>query len=119
MKPFFPSRLAEMLYALVMGFFGVAHFMNADKMSGLIPDFMPGDGVVWVYVSGAALIAATLAILINKFKTMACYLLAAMLIIIALTIHLPAAQEGDPGQLLKDLGLAMAAILIGNNSSKR
>lgn len=119
MKSFFPTRLAEMLYALIMGFFGVAHFTNVDAMSSIIPDYLPGDGTVWVYISGVALVAAALAILINKFKTMACYLLAVMLIIIALTIHLSAAQEGNPGQLLKDLGLAMAAIVIGNAGSKK
>ena len=118
MKSFFPTRLAEIIYALIMGFFGVAHFMNADKMSGMIPDYMPGDGKIWIYVTGAAFIAAALAILINKFKTVACYLLAAMLLIIVFTIQLKPAMDGDPGQLLKDTGLAMAAILIGNNGSK-
>ncbi len=108
-----------MLYALIMGFFGVAHFMNADKMSAMIPDYMPGDGKLWIYISGVALIAAALAILINKFKKLACYLLAVMLIIIALTVHLPAAQEGNPGQVLKDIGLALAAINIGNGSSNK
>lgn len=118
MKSFFPTRLAEIIYALIMGFFGVAHFMNADKMSGMIPDYMPGDGKIWIYISGATLVLAALAILINKFKTVACYLLAAMLLIIVFAIHLKPAMDGDPGQLLKDTGLAMAAILIGNRASK-
>ena len=118
MKSFFPTRLAEIIYALVMGFFGVLHFMNADTMSGMIPDYMPGDGKIWIYVTGAAFIAAALAILINKFKTVACYLLAAMLLIIVFAIQLKPAMDGDPGQLLKDTGLAMAAILIGNRGSK-
>lgn len=118
MKSFFPTRLAEMLYALIMGFFGVAHFMNVDKMSGAIPEYMPGDGKIWIYVTGAALIAAALAILINKFKTLACYLLAAMLLIFVFTLHLQPAINGDPGSLLKDTALAMAAIIIGNNASK-
>ncbi|MBK8609674.1 MAG: DoxX family membrane protein [Chitinophagaceae bacterium] len=119
MKYLFPTRLAEILYALIMGFFGVAHFMNVDKMTGMIPDYLPGDGSLWVYLSGAGLIAAALAILINKFKMPACYLLALMLIVIALIIHLPAVQEGNPGQLLKDLGLAMAALIIGNKTGRK
>ena len=118
MKSFFPTRLAEMLYALIMGFFGVSHFMNADIMSGMIPDFMPGDGKIWIYITGAALIAAALAILINKFKTTACYLLAILLLIFVFTLHLKPAMDGNPAMLLKDAGLAMAAIIIGNRSSK-
>ena len=118
MKSFFPTRLAEILYALIMGFFGVTHFMNADIMSGMIPEFMPGDGKVWIYVTGAALIAAALAILINKFKKPACYLLAILLLIFVFTLHLKPAMDGNPAMLLKDAGLAMAAIIIGNRSSK-
>ena len=107
-----------MLYALIMGIFGVLHFMNVDMMSGMVPDYMPADGKIWIYVTGTAFIAAALAILINKFKTMACYLLAAMLLIFVFTIHLQPAMDGNPGQLLKDTALAMAAIIIGNNASK-
>ncbi len=118
MKSFFPTRLAEMLYALIMGFFGVTHFLNADIMSGMIPDFMPGDGKIWIYITGAALIAAALAILINKFKKPACYLLAIMLLIFVFTLHLKPAMDGNPAMLLKDAGLAMAAIIIGNRGSK-
>jgi len=121
MKSFFPTRLAEMLYALVMGYFGVMHFMNADIMSGGVPDYMPGDGKIWIYITGAGLIAAALAILINKLKMPACYLLAAMLLVFVFTIHLKPAMDGDPaslGNLLKDTELAMAAIIIGNGASK-
>ena len=118
MKSFFPTRLAEIIYALVMGIFGVLHFMNADTMSGMIPEFMPADGKIWIYITGAAFIAAALAIIINKFKTPACYLLALMLLVFVFTLHLQPAMDGNPGQLLKDTGLAMAAILIGNRASK-
>lgn len=117
MKSFFPTRLAEILYAATMGYFGVMHFMNADVMSGMIPDFMPGDGKIWIYITGAALLAAAIAIIINKFKTMACYLLAIMLLIFVFTLHLKPAMDGNPAMLLKDAGLAMAAFIIGNNKS--
>ena len=119
MKLQFPTRLAEIIYAFIMGFFGITHFMNPDKMSSMLPDFMPFEGVTWIYISGAALIAAALAILVNKLKKLTCYLLAALLIIIVFTVHLESAREGNPGQMLKDLGLAMAAIMIGNRNSKK
>jgi uncharacterized membrane protein len=118
MKSPLATRLAEILFAVAMGFFGVLHFRNVDMMSSMIPDYMPGDGKVWIYITGSGLIAAALAIIINKFKTPACYLLAVMLLVFVFTLHLQPALDGNPGSLLKDTALAMAAIIIGNRSSK-
>ncbi|MBK7432819.1 MAG: DoxX family protein [Chitinophagaceae bacterium] len=118
MKALIPTRVAEMLFALAMGTFGVLHFMHADMMGGMVPSFMPGEGKIWIYVTGAGLVAAAIAILINKYKTMACYLLAAMLLVFVFTLHLKPAMDGNLGNLLKDTGLAMAAIIIGNSGSK-
>ena len=103
MKSSLLTRLAEILFAFCIGFFGILHFMNGDKMSGLVPDIMPGDGRNWIYITGGGLIAAALAILINKFKKIACYLLAIMLLLFVFTIHLNPAMEGNPGQLLKPI----------------
>ena len=114
MKPFIPSKLAELVFALVIVMFGVNHFRKTDMMATMVPSSMPGDASIWVYVTGTALILAAIAIIINKYKTLACYLLAAMLIVFVLTLHLKPAMDGNMGNLLKDTGLAMAAILIGN-----
>jgi uncharacterized membrane protein len=114
MKSPLATRLAEIIFALAMGFFGVLHFMNVDAMSALVPDSIPGDGKIWIYITGGGLIAAALAIIINKLRTVACYLLALMLLIFVFTIHLQAALDGNPGSLLKDTALAMAAIIIGS-----
>jgi putative oxidoreductase len=118
MKSPLAARLAEIIFALCMGFFGVLHFMHVDEMSSLIPDFIPGDGKLWIYITGTGLIAAALAIVFKTFKTPACYLLALMLLVFVFTIHLQPALDGNPGSLLKDTALAMAAIMIGNRSLK-
>ena len=61
---------------------------------------------------------AGLAIVINKYKRFACYGLAAMLLVFILLVHLePAINEKSYYQPLKDIGLAMGAILIANNAS--
>ncbi|MBL7702256.1 MAG: hypothetical protein JNM14_08395 [Ferruginibacter sp.] len=114
MKSPLATRLAEIIFALAMGFFGVLHFMHIDAMSGMVPDFIPGDGKLWIYITGGGLIAAALAIIINKLRTVACYLLAVMLLIFVFAIHLQPALDGNPGSLLKDTALAMAAIIIGS-----
>jgi putative oxidoreductase len=113
MKPFIPSKFAEIIFALVFAYFGYNHFKNADAMGGYVPDMFPGEGKIWVYVTGGAFIAAAIAIIGDIQKTLACYLLAALLLIFVFTIHVKH-FESDPSGLLKDTALAMAAIIIGN-----
>ncbi len=117
MKPFIPSRIAEIIFALVFGYFGYLHFINADKMGGGVPDMFPGDGKIYIFLTGAVFILAAITILINKYKTIGCYLLAAVLIIFVLTIHIKSFAS-DPSGTLKDLAMAMGAIIIGNGRSR-
>ena len=88
-------------------------------MQKMVPSFLPG-GVIWVYITGACLVAASIAFLINKQTRLAGLLLALFLILIVLTVHLPAVLNApDYGSrrfpmtnLIKDTGLAAAAILV-------
>jgi uncharacterized membrane protein YphA (DoxX/SURF4 family) len=93
-------------------------------MVDVVPKWLPG-GVIWVYVTGVGFILAAIAILINVQTKLACYLLAGMLLVFIGTIHVPAMMEGDPVpkqmamlMMLKDVGLVMAALLVGYNSDK-
>lgn len=117
MKPIIPSKIAEIVFAIVIAYFGFLHFKNADMMGGVVPDFMPGDAKIWVYVVGGGFVLAAIAIIIDMQKTLACYLLAAVLLIFVFTIHLKNFKM-DPSGVLKDTAMAMAAILIGNRGSK-
>lgn len=118
MKALIPSKVAEVIFALAVGYFGVNHFLHADGMVGMIPDYLPGDGKIWVYVAGAGLVLAAIAIITGILKTLACYLLAAELLLFVFMLHLQPFIDGNTGSFLKDLSMAMCAILIGNNSSK-
>ncbi|HET9430929.1 MAG TPA: hypothetical protein VFO70_07120 [Chitinophagaceae bacterium] len=113
MKPFIPSKIAEIIFAIIFAYFGYLHFKNADGVGMGVPDFMPGDGKIWAYVIGGGFILAAIAIATEIQKTLACYLLAAVLIIFVLFIHIKNFGT-DPSPTLKDTALAMAAILIGN-----
>ena len=117
MKPIISSRIASIIYALAMGVFGILHFLNAAAMKDSVPTYIPG-GIFWIYFTGAALILAAIAIIIDKSARLACYLLAAMFLIFILTLHLKPLLNGNFTNVLKDTAMAMAAILIGNNSSK-
>lgn len=102
------------LYALPFLVFGAFHFMNASAMAGMVP--IPG-GVFWVYLTGLALIAASLAIMSGKMAVLATRLLGLMLLIFAVSIHLmgvinapdAAAMQSSMSSFLKDTALAGAA----------
>lgn len=104
------STGARIIYGVPFAIFGLFHFMNASAMAGMVP--IPG-GVIWIYLTGAALIAASISILIKKQARLACLLLALLLAIFALSIHLPGAINGDQAStsnFLKDLALSGAAL---------
>ena len=114
MKAFIPSKLAEVIFALIIAYIGYYHFTHADAMGKSVPQFIPGPGSFWIYVTGAGFLLSAIAMLTDIKKTLACYLLAAMLLIFAFTIHFKS-FDANPFSLVKDLAIAMAAIIIGNN----
>lgn len=105
------STLGKYMYLIPLAIFGLFHFMNADAMSGMVPAFLPLK-VVWVYLTGVALIAAVVAVIIDKKSKLALQLLGLMLLLFALLLWLPGAIEGDQSatsMFLKDFALAGAA----------
>lgn len=113
MKPFIPSKFAEIIFALVFAYFGYLHFKNAAGMGQMVPDYIPGDGKIWIYVTGAIFVLAAISIIANFQKTLFCYLLAVVLLVFVFTIHIKMFNT-NPSGLLKDTAMAMAAIIIGN-----
>lgn len=108
------TNSARYLFAIPMGIFGLFHFMSASDMAGMVPSFIPG-GVIWVYITGAALLAACVSLLIRKKDKLAGLLLGLMLLIFVLTMHLPGVIGGNEASmpmLLKDLGLAGGAFML-------
>ncbi|RMG24851.1 MAG: DoxX family protein [Bacteroidetes bacterium] len=105
-----------------MAVFGLFHFMSGPDMAEKVP--IPG-GIFWVYLTGAALIAAAVSIMIRKKDQLAGLLLGIMLLIFALSIHLPGVLEGGDQAMrdsmpmfLKDTALAGAAWLIASQGNK-
>ncbi len=113
MKPFIPSKFAEIIFALVFAYFGYLHLKNAAAMAGGVPDYIPGDGKIWIYLTGAIFILAAISIIANFQKTLFCYLLAFVLLVFVFTIHIKMFDK-NPAGVLKDTAMAMAAIIIGN-----
>jgi len=113
---FITTTLGRLLFAIPFAVFGIFHFANASMMKGWVP-FPPQ--IVWIYLTGTALIAASISMIINKKAKLASLLLGIMLLVFVLSIHLPAVLGGDQSamtNLLKDTALAGAAFMYSGHA---
>ena len=116
--------LGRWFFAIPFAIFGLFHFMNAQAMADyVVPAYMPAKAV-WVYLSGAGLIGAGVAMIIGKYDKLATVLLAVFMILLVIMVHLPGAMSGGEtaqasmSMLLKDASLAGAAMMYALNYAK-
>lgn len=108
--------LGRWFFAIPFAVLGLFHLMDADAMSVIVPTYMPAKAI-FVYISGAGLIAASLGMVTGKYDKLAAVLLSVFLILLVIMVHAPAAMSGGPSSqmakmmLLKDLSLSGAAML--------
>lgn len=115
-------RVGRILFGLMVAFFGINHFLNGTALQNTVPSFFPG-GIFWVYLTGLGMLLAAFAFLSDKAIRIAGLCMAAFLLIIVLTVHLPAvihAPDHDAVRfpltnLLKDTGLAAAALMLAGH----
>jgi putative oxidoreductase len=111
------SPLGKWFYSIPIFLFGVFHFMGANDMAGMVPAYLPG-GVIWVYLTGVALVAAAVSVFIGKMTRTALLLLGIMLMLFALMIHLPGVMSGENQMampsLLKDMAMAGGAWILAS-----
>jgi len=115
--------VARVLFALPFFIFGINHFANTDQLTGVVPEIIPGSAF-WVYLTGAAFLATSTAIMANRFVATAGLVLAAILLTFVLSVHLPALLGGAEGgmamtHLLKDTALAGGALLAAHVATHR
>ncbi len=111
------TTAARIIFGIPWLVFGTFHFLNADQMTGAVP-FPPET--FWVYLTGAAMIAAGIAFIINKYGKIAGLLLALMLLIFILMVHIPGILSAENQQqmmspmqsMLKDTALMAGALAI-------
>lgn len=109
--------VGKLMFALPMAMFGFFHFMNASGMTGAVPSYLPAP-IVFVYLTGTALILAAVAIIIGKKAKLAASLLGLMLLLFALMVHFSGFMSGDQvssGMFLKDFALAGAAFFMSGH----
>lgn len=118
MSTFVSSRIAKYIFAAVMITFGILHFVYGQNMTAMVPTWLPLSPIIWVYITGGALIAYGIAVMINhKFQKMAGYLLAVMFFLFVILVHMPSMNTNPMALplMLKDIAMAFAAIFIANS----
>ncbi|HCK34082.1 MAG: hypothetical protein OSB36_02745 [Longimicrobiales bacterium] len=105
--------LGKYLYTVPFVWFGIQHFTNAAALAGMVP--IPG-GALWVYLTGLCLLAASVSVYTGKHTALAMKLLGLLLLIIVVTIHVPAIMGGGAASWITPMvhttGLAGGAFVL-------
>jgi uncharacterized membrane protein len=118
--------LGRILFAIPIAAIGVTHFlMTPDFLSKLQHSLIPSS-LYTVLLSGALLIISSIFIVLNKYVKVACLWLAAMLLIVITTIHIPNLFYPELFsmalmEVLQDTALMGASLMIAfylNNEKK-
>lgn len=94
--------------------------IQAEVLSGLVPEELPGGGELYVYLTGAIEMICALSIIARKGDYYAGLVLAGLMILYALLIHMPEVSSNPMavGNMLKDLALAGAALVYVGTTKK-
>ena len=126
MKNLISTRLAIIIFAVIIAFFGANNILHAKNMAENVPSFLPASRVM-VYISGAGFMLASVAFILDRYAKIAGYLLAILLLIVVFSVDIPGIVRAANvpikmlfiTNMLKDAALAMAAILIADISRER
>ena len=93
------GRVARPLFGLCLVVFGISEFVYAKFTASMVPAWLPPSQLAWAYITGAAQIAAGLAILARVRARLAAGLLTAMYLVFQVLVHLRmlAADPGNHG----------------------
>jgi putative oxidoreductase len=126
MKNLISTRLAIIIFAVIIGIFGANNILHAKAMSSDIPAFLPLPEVL-IYISGAGYLLAAVAFILDRYAKLAGYLLFVLLLIKVCSVDVIQITHAANMEMkvifikniLKDAGLAMTAILIADISRER
>ena len=83
------ARIARPVFGVCLVVFGISEFVYSKFTASMVPAWLPPSQLVWAYVTGAAQIAAGLAIVSGVRARLAAIALTAMYLVFSLIVHLP------------------------------
>jgi uncharacterized membrane protein YphA (DoxX/SURF4 family) len=111
------------LFALTIVSFGIDHYVYARDATGYMPVWISHQ-LFWIYLTGTALLASGIAIILNIKRRLAATLLGAMILIWVIILHIPktmatplAANEGEITSAFLALAYCGIAFVIGGKGS--
>ena len=114
-------RVIQIIFGIPWLVFGLQHFMFADFVANLVPAYFPVR-VFWVYLTGAAMIAAGLSFIANIKARLAAALLGLMLLIFILLLHTRTLTNAPSAinwmRALQDASIAASAFILAGLLSK-
>ncbi|HEY2706559.1 MAG TPA: DoxX family protein [Caulobacteraceae bacterium] len=97
-RPAMVARIARIFFGLCLAVFGVSHFVYAKLTASLVPTWLPPSQLAWADITGAAQIAAGLAMLSGVQARLAAMLLTVMYVIFTCLVHIPSVIASPTSQ---------------------
>jgi len=105
-------KIARILAGASAIVFGCAHFNYIDFTAGMVPKWIPPNGVFWAWATGAGHLAAGIALVSGFQARLAGTLLAAMMASFVVLLHIPRVFAA-PDQHMEWIMLAVSSGLTG------
>ena len=106
------ARLSRYVFAILLIVFGAAQFLNLDFLTAKVATFLPSR-MFWVYLTGAAMVAAGVSILTNKKARLAAFAVGVLMLILNLLLHIYLLASSPQTPLLWTAAMLDLAITCG------
>jgi uncharacterized membrane protein YphA (DoxX/SURF4 family) len=106
------AKIARIVAGVAACVFGFAHFNWIEFTAGMVPSWIPPNGVFWAWATGAGHLAAGIALVTGIRARLAATLLAGMMASFVVLLHLPRVVAA-PDQHVEWIMLGVSSMLAG------